>query len=71
VELSLGSAVFGEGFSGDADALGPQLVDKVREGLMRNYDELWEGDLNKLSIMPVESFLPMILLRYVIGFSRD
>jgi hypothetical protein len=71
VVLELGNTSFGEGFSGDADAVGSQISEKVRESLMQYYNELWEGDINKISVMPVESFLPMIFLRYLVGFSRE
>lgn len=70
VEVDFGAAIFGEGFTGDADALGPIVADKVKAGLLEVYDEIWSGNVDKLAVMPVESFLPMILLRYVIGFAR-
>ena len=35
------------------------------------YDSIWGGDLDSLSIMPVESFLPLILIRHVGGFALE
>ena len=35
------------------------------------YDSIWNGDLDSLSVMPVESFLPMILMRHVGGFATE
>ena len=70
VELVLGEPSLGDDFTGDKDAVSKQLSEKVRKGLMDTYDELWSGDANRLSVMPVESFLPMIFLRYVVGFSK-
>ena len=35
------------------------------------YDSIWEGDMDSLSIMPVESFLPLIIIRHVGGFALE
>jgi len=32
---------------------------------MLMYETLWSGDLNSLATMPVESFLPVILIRQI------
>lgn len=41
------------------------------EGVMQMYESIWNGDLDSLSIMPVESFLPLILIRHVGGFALE
>jgi len=35
------------------------------------YDKLWAGDLESLVSMPVESFLPMIMVRHIGGFAME
>lgn len=35
------------------------------------YDSIWNGDLDSLSVMPVESFLPLIMIRHVGGFALE
>ena len=43
----------------------------MKEGLVKAYDSIFEGDVGRISHMPVESFLPMIFLRYLTGFAKD
>ena len=38
---------------------------------MAMYDKLWAGDLESLAAMPVESFLPMILIRHIGGLAME
>ena len=38
---------------------------------MQMYDSIWEGNMDSLSIMPVESFLPLIMIRHVGGFAME
>lgn len=47
------------------------LEEGLVEGVMQMYDSIWDGDLDSLSIMPVESFLPLILIRHVGGFALE
>ena len=67
----MGQPTFGDGFSGDQDAVSKEIAEKVKSGLLQTYDTLWAGDVNRISHMPVESFLPMVFLRYLVGFSKD
>lgn len=48
-----------------------ELHEGLIEGVLNKYDSLWDGDLDSLSTMPIESFLPMILIRHVGGFARE
>jgi hypothetical protein len=48
-----------------------ELHEGLIDGIMEQYDSIWNGDLNSLASMPVESFLPMILIRHVGGFAID
>ena len=68
-ELEVGTVVF------DDDTLGEGCSAEVHEGLidgvMQMYDKLWAGDLESLVSMPVESFLPMIMVRHIGGFAMD
>ena len=43
----------------------------MRAGILEIYDDLWSGDVSKIAVMPVESFLPMLFLRYIIGFAMN
>lgn len=43
----------------------------LSDGVIAQYDKLWSGDLDSLSVMPVESFLPMIMIRHVGGFAME
>lgn len=43
----------------------------LSDGVIAQYDKLWAGDLDSLANMPVESFLPMILIRHVGGFAME
>lgn len=47
------------------------LNEGLIEGVMQMYDSIWSGDLDSLSAMPVESFLPLILIRHVGGFAME
>jgi hypothetical protein len=71
VELRLGEPVLGDGAIGNKETIAEQLSAKVKQGLYDTYDELWSGDASRISVMPVESFLPMIFLRYIVGFARQ
>lgn len=70
MQIEFGDAIFCDCFTGDAGVVGPEITAKVREGLETNYNEISSGNVDKLTVMPVESFLPMIMLRYVFGFAR-
>jgi hypothetical protein len=39
--------------------------------VLKTYNQIWEGDMQKLSNLPVESFLPMLLLKHLGSFARD
>lgn len=39
--------------------------------MLEAYDDLWNGDLDKIQNMPVESFLPILILRYVGAFAKE
>ena len=54
-----------------ADGCKKNLEEGLVEGVMQMYDSIWDGDMDSLSIMPVESFLPLILIRHVGGFALE
>lgn len=54
-----------------SDSCKEELVEGLIEGVMQMYDSIWNGDLDSLSVMPVESFLPLILIRHVGGFALE
>lgn len=48
------------------------LREAISTGFLRTYDELWEGKaIERMTQMPVESFLPLIFFRHMAGFSQD
>lgn len=50
-------------------------ADEVRQGLknavMTVYDSIWEGNLDYLSFLPIESFLPMLFTRQLNGVAWE
>ena len=69
-EFELEKVVFEEGSEvpeGCFDTLSEGVVD----GVMQIFDDLMSGDLDSLSLMPVESFLPIILIRHIGGFAVE
>jgi len=68
--FDVGQITFGEG-NAVSDACSAELREGLINGVMEMYDSLWAGDLDSLSAMPVESFLPLILIRHVGGFAKE
>ena len=68
--FDVGQITFDEGVA-VSDACTAELHEGLISGVMEMYDSLWAGDLDSLSAMPVESFLPLILIRHVGGFARE
>ena len=66
----VGSIILEPGVS-MSDGCMQELHEGLIEGVMSKYNSLWEGDLDSLSAMPIESFLPMIMIRHVGGFARE
>lgn len=48
-----------------------EILEGLIEGVMQMYDSIWNGDLDSLSVMPIESFLPLIMIRHVGGFALE
>lgn len=63
--VEYGDVTFGNPIGADEAELKNTLKERVREGVLRTYDEIWEGDLDKISNLPVESFLPLLVLRHI------
>lgn len=67
--LEIGDVVFDDStISADCQS---ELNEGLVEGVMQMYDSIWNGDLDSLSVMPVESFLPLIMIRHVGGFALE
>lgn len=43
----------------------------VLERVMQTYQEIWDGDIEKISDLPVESFLPLLVLRHLGSFAKS
>lgn len=38
--------------------------------MLKSYDQIWDGDLDKIINLPVESFLPLLLIRHYGAFTE-
>ena len=54
-----------------SEACRSELHEGLIEGVMQVYDSIWQGDMLSLQLMPVESFLPLIMIRHVGGFAME
>ena len=55
---------------GDAD-FSLLLKEQVRSAVVDAYDGIWDGDMDKLSNLPVESFLPILLMKHLGTFAKQ
>lgn len=44
---------------------------EIENEIKKGYEAIWDGDIDKIANMPVESFLPMLALRHIGSFSKD
>ena len=68
-EFDLGFVAFED--SSIPEGCGAEVHEGLIDGVMQMYDKLWAGDLESLTSMPVESFLPMIMIRHIGGLARE
>lgn len=66
-DLEVGTVTFEDSSLGEGCSA--EVHEGLIDGVMQMYDKLWQGDLESLVSMPVESFLPMIMIRHVGGFA--
>ena len=57
--------------SDTTDACKKELHEGLIDGVMQMYDSIWTGDMDALTNMPVESFIPMIAIRHLGGFAME
>lgn len=73
--LDLGTVSLGDDFPKDTqeeyDSVQSLLKSQIEAGIKSTYEDIWEGDLDKIANMPVESFLPMLALRHIGSFSKE
>ena len=50
---------------------GAAIIEGVKEGVNTVYDGIWSANIDYLQAMPVESLLPLVLIRHVGGFAMD
>lgn len=48
-----------------------QIQEQVYSSIQEAYDAIWEGDLQKLTNLPVESFLPLLLMKHLGSFAKN
>ena len=68
--FDLGKITFEDG-SNVPEGCYETLHEGISDGVNQIYDDLMSGDLDSLSLMPVESFLPIILIRHIGGFAVE
>ncbi len=51
--------------------MGPLLRAEIEKEIRNVYEQIWDGDVDKIANMPVESFLPMLALRHIGSFSSE
>jgi len=68
-DLEIGTVVFADTTVLEGCSL--EVHEGLIDGVMQMYDKLWAGDLESLVSMPVESFLPMIMIRHIGGFAME
>ena len=75
VRIDLGTVSLGDEFPKDTqeeyDSLLTLLRSQIEAGIRSTYEEIWEGELDKIANMPVESFLPMLALRHIGSFAKE
>ena len=73
--LELGTVSLGDDFPKDTqeeyESIQSLLKAQIEAGIKSTYEDIWEGDLDKIANMPVESFLPMLALRHIGSFSKE
>lgn len=47
------------------DTVRESFKESMNNAIQKAYQEIWDGDLEKISNLPVESFLPLLVLRHV------
>lgn len=68
--VELGDLTINEAIE-NKDKCAKLLQERAKEGIYRVYDELMAGDIDRLTSMPVESFIPMIVMRSFGSFARE
>lgn len=71
--FELGEVTLSDSYSGGDDLKGGiQYAVKVatKEAMNSAYDSIWEGNFQRLGKLPLESFLPMLLLKQIGSVAR-
>lgn len=67
-EVTLGDDFPKDGTEGELQAL---LRAELEKEIRNTYTAIWDGEIDKIANMPVESFLPMLALRHIGSFSKE
>jgi hypothetical protein len=73
LELELGPMQF-ENFPEDhaeSAYIKEQLLETVIASIHETYNDIWDGDLDRLADLPVESFVPMMFGKHVGSFASE
>jgi hypothetical protein len=61
---------FPEGHA-DSAYIKEQLKKAVDDSIRETYNDIWDGDLDRLSDLPVESFVPMMFGKHVGSYAAE
>lgn len=73
LEIELGPLKF-ENFPeghAESDYIKKQLRDSIIASINETYNDIWDGDLERLADLPVESFVPMMFGKHVGSFASE
>jgi hypothetical protein len=73
LELELGAMKFENFPDGHADSayIKEQLAKNVYDSIFETYNDIWDGDLDRMADLPVESFVPMMFGKHVGSFAAQ
>lgn len=54
-----------------AEYIKQQVAIQVENCFHRTYTEIWEGDMQKIANLPVESFIPLLFISHLSRFAQE
>jgi len=72
-EASVGEVTFTD-FPADhaqGDFIKSLIANKIKKTIVDTHDEIWNGDLQKIANLPVESFIPLLFAKHLGSFAQE